>query len=168
MESDLHSWKQNGAVSIWRYTEFEKKFGGWHLSADDAGVESLLQLFTALQSEPGAHRTVAITPPSKRLLKVPNYQQGRAKWIAPSKLQLRFSSAPETWELPGDLEPARLSVGASYLPELVTAVKGIPRGEGDFSMGSRDGESLRLWFWWWLDAASPPPRSGPVTHFRGH
>jgi hypothetical protein len=40
--SDLHSWKQTGAISLWRYTDLGKNFDGWHLSADDAGVGSLL------------------------------------------------------------------------------------------------------------------------------
>lgn len=153
MESELHSWKQKGVISLWRYTEFQKSFGGWHLSADDAGVHSLLQLIGALQSAPDSHRTVTITPPSKNLLKVPNYQQGRASWVAPEKLQMRVSSAPETWEFPEDLDPAQLTLGASYLPELTRALEGIPRGEGDFSIGSKQRGKLRLWLWWWLDAA---------------
>ena len=153
MESELHSRKQTGVISLWRYTEFRKNFGGWHLSADDAGIQSLLQLLNVLQSAPESHRTVAITPPSMQLLKVPNFQQGRAKWVAPAKLQLRVSSAPETWEFPEDLDPAQFTVGASYLPALSRALEGIPRGEGDFSIGSKKRGKLRLCFWWWLDAA---------------
>ena len=153
MENALHSWKQKGTVSLWRYTEFQKAFGGWHLSANDEGTASLLELLTALQTAPGAHRTVSITPPSARLLRVPNYQQGRAKWIAPSKLQLSVSPEPGVWEFPEALEPAQFSVGPAYLPELKRGLKGIPRGEGDFSIGSKERGKLRLWLWWWLDAA---------------
>lgn len=110
-------------------------------------------LLSVLKTAPGARRTVAITPPSKRLLKVPNYQQGRAKWLAPSKLQVRSSLALDTREFPEYLEPARFTVGASHLPDLTAALRGVPRGEGDFSIGSLEGGNLRLWFWWWLDAA---------------
>jgi hypothetical protein len=153
MDSELHSWKQSGAISLWRYTEFQKKFGGWHLSADDAGIRSLLQLLNVLQTDPESHRTVTITPPSAALLRVPNFQQGKAKWVAPEKLQLQVASAPDTWEFPEALDPARFTVGSSYLQELIRALEGIPRGEGDFAMGSKQQGKLRLCFWWWLDAA---------------
>ncbi|WP_454831444.1 hypothetical protein [Pseudoxanthomonas wuyuanensis] len=153
MKSGLHWWKQKGVISLWRYAEFQKSYGGWHLSADDAGAHSLLQLLKELQSAPESHRTVAITPPSKQLIKVPNYQQGRAVWMAPEKLQVQVSSAPDTWEFPDDLDPARLTFGTSYLPELTRALEGIPHGEGDFSIGSKRRDKSRLWFWWWLDAA---------------
>jgi hypothetical protein len=153
MESDLHSWKQRGVISLWRYTENPKAFGGWHISANDVGIASLLELLRVLQLAPGSYRTISITQPSARLLQVPNFQQGRARWVAPSKLQLEVSPDAQTWEFPEDLEPAHFIVGASYLPALIRGLEGIPRGEGDYAIGSRAGGKLRLCFWWWLDAA---------------
>jgi hypothetical protein len=153
MESELHSWKQKGAISLWRYTEFPSTFGGWHLSGNDAGIESLIELLRGLQSAPGSHRTLTITPPSTRLLQVPNFQQGRAKWVAPSKLQLRVSAEAGNWEFPEDLEPAHFTVGTSYLPALIRGLEGIPNCEGDYAIGSKARGKLRLCFWWWLDAA---------------
>ncbi|MFC5595824.1 hypothetical protein [Lysobacter niastensis] len=153
MESELHSWKQKGVISLWRYTENPKAFGGWHLSANDAGIESLLELLRVLQSAPGSHRTITITQPSTRLLQVPNFQQGRAKWVAPSKLQLQVSPDALAWDFPEGLEPAQFTVGTSYLPALIHGLEGIPRGEGDYAIGSSVRGKLRLCFWWWLDAA---------------
>ena len=153
MESELHSWKQRGLISIWRYTEFAKAFGGWHLSANDEGIRSLLQLVPALQAAPNLYRTLTITPPSKRLLRVPNYQQGRAKWEAPAKLQLRFASDPGVWELLEDAELPQFTIGDEYLPELIRGLEGIPKGDGDYSIGPMQRGQTRLWFWWWLDAA---------------
>ena len=153
MGIERHPWKQQGVVSLWRYTENVGNFPGWHLSADDAGVQSLLQLLGSLQSDSSAYRTVSISPPSKRLLQVPNNQRGRAKWVAPSKLQIRVSPGSDEWGFPPELDPAYLTVGSSHLPSLIGALEGIPRGEGDFSIGSDHNSNLRLWVWWWLDAA---------------
>ena len=153
MDTELHTWKQAGAVSLWRYTEFKHKFGGWHLSADSAGIASLLALVQALQSAPGSHRTISVTPPSDRLLKVPNYQQGAALWAAPKKWQLRFSAVSATWLFPAQMEPAELCFGREYLPQLVAGLEGIPKGEGDFCIGSPADGNLALWFWWRQGAA---------------
>ena len=152
MKSELHSWRQEGVISLWRYTEKPKAFGGWHISANDAGIGSLLELLRVLQSAPGSYRTINITPPSKRLLQVPNFQQGRAKWVAPSRLHLRVSPDAQAWEFPEELEPAEFTVGVSHLPALINGLEGILRGEGDYAIGSPVRGKLSLWFWWWLDA----------------
>jgi len=155
MNVGAFSWKQEGVISLWRYKEFPKKFGGWHLSGNDAGIKSLLALLQLLADNPSVFRTVKTTPPSASLLRVPNFQQGNAPWVAPSKLHLQCAppEAPDTWEFPAELEPATLTVGGAFLPELVSALEGIPKGKGDFCIGRAGQSSSRLCFWWWLGAA---------------
>ena len=155
MTDDVYSWKQDGVISLWQYTEFRNKFGGWHLSANDAGIESLTRLLRLLSGAPNAHRTVAVTPPSPSVLRVPNYQQGDALWSAPAKWRLQCSpaNAPDTWIFPGELEPATLTVGGAFIPELLASLQGIPKGEGDFCIGQPGQGNLALWFWWWPRAA---------------
>jgi hypothetical protein len=145
---DPYSWKQEGVISLWRYTEFPRKYGGWHLTADSAGVSSLLSLLKQLAGSPHLYRTLTVTPPSPLALRAPNFQQGRAAWVAPAKWQIRCVLA-ECWQFPASLEPAMLTVGGEFLQALESGLKGIPKGEGDFGIGNSDP----LYFWWWLGAA---------------
>jgi hypothetical protein len=154
MDDDPLAWKQAGRICLWRYTEFKRKFDGWHLTADEAGAQSLVALLRALAHEPGAHRTVRITAPSRHILQVPNFSQGRAQWAAPEKWRLSCSSIDQAWEFPATLAPAAsLAFGKDYLSDLVTWLEAIPRGEGDFCIGRQTHGNLALWFWWYPKAA---------------
>ena len=139
-------WQQCGRISLWRYTENERNFSGWHLNADAEGCASLLSLLDALESSPGEYRTVRITAPTAAVLRVPNNRGGRAAWLAPAKLRLCCSPVQACWVFPLDLDPASLTVGADWLPRLREGIGGIPEGRGDYSIGS-DAEPS-LWFWW--------------------
>jgi hypothetical protein len=141
-------WKQEGRISLWRYTANERNYPGWHLNADKAGCASLLALLQELAGRPGAHRTVQISAPDPTQLSVPNNQGGRAPWLAPEKLRVSCSPEPQVWSFPPDLEPACLAVGASWLEPLREGIAGISNGRGDFSIGSSTNGSLPLWFWW--------------------
>jgi hypothetical protein len=153
MASPLHDWKQRGVVRLWRYTEFTSTFGGWHMTADDSGSQSLLELLPLLAAVPGEHRTVAVTAPSASVLRVPNFQRGDAQWTAPKKWRVRCDPAADSWYFPAEDELVELSFGASYLQMLSESIRGIPRGEGDFSIGAEKDGNLPLWFWWHPNAA---------------
>jgi hypothetical protein len=141
------SWKQSGRISLWRYTENERNFPGWHLNADAAGCRSLLGLFEALAADGAGSRTVAITAPMKAQLSVPNNKIGLAAWVAPEKLRITASPIAEEWSFPAHLDPAIFTVGSAWLPQLREGIAGIPEGRGDYSIGNRKS-SLALWFWW--------------------
>lgn len=147
-QEDLSVWKQQGRISLWRYTENERNYPGWHLNADPAGCTSLLALLEELAQNPGAHRTVQLSAPSPSQLQVPNNRGGRAAWSAPAKLSLACSAQPGSWEFPPDLEPASLTIGSDWLEPLRTGIAGIPEGRGDYSIGHRKNGNLSLWFWW--------------------
>lgn len=142
-----NSWKQFGRISLWRYTENERNFPGWHLNADEAGCRSLLLLFEAFAADGIGSRTVAITAPTKAQLVVPNNKAGLAACVAPEKLRITFSPAPEEWSFPSDLDPAMIRVGSSWLSQLRDGIAGIPEGRGDYAIGDRKG-GFPLWFWW--------------------
>ena len=145
-----HSWEQAGTVALWRYTENQRNCPSWNLTADAAGCASLLALLDAFEADgAAASRTLSITSPSPAILRVPNNRS--SAWIAPSKLRLSFSVDPGEWSFPESMEPAMLSIGADWLPQLRRAVAGIPGGEGDYSIGS--SSSGKLWFWWQSSAA---------------
>lgn len=140
-------WKQVGRVSLWHYTENDRNYPGWHLTADAAGCASLVALLDALAADGiQASRSVRITPPSKAQLSVPNNQSGSAAWRAPDKLRVSLSSSPADWLFPLDLNRAIITVGTDWLAPLREGISGIPLGRGDYSIGAK-GNS-RLWFWW--------------------
>lgn len=43
-DSHLAEWHQRDRISLWRYVEANRSYAGWHLSADDEGCRSLLEL----------------------------------------------------------------------------------------------------------------------------
>lgn len=144
-----HSWKQSGNVSLWYYTENERNYPGWHLTADAAGCDSLVALIDVLAADGcAASRVVEIRPPSSAQLKVPNNKSGLAAWQAPGKLRIAFSEDPAQWSFPLGLEPAVLTLGSDWLAPLRDGVSGIARGRGDYSIGLAGNGSSRLWFWW--------------------
>ena len=148
-----HSWKQSGAIALWRYKENQRNFPGWHLTADATGCASLLALLDAFASDGGTcSRTLAIQAPTLAILAVPNNRS--SAWRSPSKLRLSLSENPAEWSFPESLEPATLTFGWDWLPKLRQGIAGIPHGEGDYSIGGSGSSNLQLWFWWQPAAAA--------------
>jgi hypothetical protein len=148
MTPNLKSWRQRGWVSLWRYTEFKNKFGDWHITANDEGVDSLLELIELLrQSQTSEYRTISITAPTKKTLSVPNFQRGEALVASPDKWQIAVQPGSENiWSFPIALDSPSLLIGGSFVSQLVSGLEGIPRGEGDFAIGQ--GRDTRLCLWW--------------------
>lgn len=142
-----NSWKQSGRISLWRYTENERNFPGWHLNADAAGCRSLLALLEMLAANGSGSRTVTVTAPTKAQLDVSNNKAGLGAWVAPDKLLVTFSPTPDEWSFPPEIDPAVITVGSAWLAQLRKGIAGIPEGCGDYSVGDRKG-SYPLWFWW--------------------
>ena len=140
-------WKQSGRISLWRYTENERNYPGWHLNADIAGCHSFVALLDALATDGSGSRTITLTSPTMAV-RVPNNRGGRAKWLAPAKLRVTLSQSPADWVFPSDLDPATISVGSDWLGALREGLSGIPKGQGDYSIGNSKEGNLQLWFWW--------------------
>jgi len=148
-----HSWKQSGAISLWRYKENQRNFPGWHLTADATGCASLLTLLDSFASDGRTcSRTLAIQAPTPAILAVPNKRS--SAWQSPSKLRLSLSANPAEWSFPESLEPAALIFGSDWLSKLRQGIAGISHGEGDYSIGVPGGGNLQLWFWWQPVAAA--------------
>ncbi|MET0550068.1 MAG: hypothetical protein ABW002_12455 [Xanthomonas sp.] len=140
-----HRWTQSGRISVWRYLENERNYPGWHLNADPAGSQSLLELLHTLAADGTGSRAITVTAPSKAELVVPNNRRGRAAWVAPEKLRLTLSTANDQWSFPLDVAPAVLEIGSAWLAALREGIAGIPKGQGDYCIGRG---SHSLWFWW--------------------
>jgi len=141
-------WKSAGRISLWRYTENESNYPGWHLNADEAGCACVLALLDALSRDDAPYRTLALTPPTDAQLRVPNNRHGNAAWLAPERLRVRLGAEPAQWAFPRDLDPATMIVGSQWLEPLRRGIADIAGGRGDYSIGGGDTDSLRLWFWW--------------------
>jgi hypothetical protein len=145
MNLQSHSWQQSGSIMLWRYTENQRNFPGWHLTANAEGCASLIALldFFAASGAPG-FRTLTITAPTQAALAVANNRSAAS--VAPDKLRLTFSGMSSQWLFPESTDPAELSIGTEWLPVLRRAIAGIPVGNGDYSIGPSG--SGGLWLWW--------------------
>jgi hypothetical protein len=140
-------WKFTGKVYLWHYSQNARNFPGWHLTADAAGCQSLIELFKLLgtTSSP-ATRRISVTPPTREILSVPN--SGILPWTAPDRLVLTFHSDPRAWQITEANQVAEFVFGHSWLSQLQAGISGIGQGQGDYSIGNPNVPSQRLWFWW--------------------
>lgn len=141
-------WKQKGRVHLWRYKQPSKNNSGWHLTADEAGCESVLDLLELMASArwPSRH-SIVITEPTE-LMTVGVAPPGKRKpWVTPRAWMIQYprAAADNLWQWSATERQAVLAVGLSKLRELQAGFREIQRGGGDYSMGA-DGED-RLWVW---------------------
>lgn len=144
----VHAWTQSGRVSLWRYTENGQNYPGWNLNADPSGCKSLLELVDALVAENHGSRTINLAEPKRAQLEVPGNMDGAAKWISPAKFRVAISDSPSDWHFPHDINPARLLFGSKWAQRIRDGIAGISDGTGDYSIGTDQHGSLKLWFWW--------------------
>jgi hypothetical protein len=139
----VNQWKQSGAVAVWRYLEGERNFPGWHLACNRDGHRSLLDLLERLReasSGDPVDRSVRLTPPSVRVLAVPNNR--RAGVFAPDRLRLQTAPGAEIWTWEDIGSDLRLTAGTHGLDGLITWLA-KPAQAFDTSFG----RSPPLWFW---------------------
>ena len=155
MPAQLDMWRQSGNVYSRRYRDNVRNYPGWHVTADKPGAVSLLELLAAFQSSPIAvQRTILVSAPTADVLSVPNNQNGRARWWAPSRWCIAFNPEPDAssaWSFPPDKDPAVLSVGREFLTRLTSGIGDLMVGVGDYFIGRGEappGEKTCLWFWW--------------------
>lgn len=145
----VERWKQNGSLYLWSYLENTQNFPGWHLSADDLFCQSFTELTEKmLAARWNSQKTFSVTPPSSLALNVPNNRGGKASWKSAQSLLLKHPKdkvAEDFFSLEEVEGNVILSVGTQKLKLLSDCVFGIPKGKGDYSIGS---DNSRLWFWW--------------------
>jgi hypothetical protein len=95
-----HQWKQAGRLSLWHYTESERNYRGWHLTADAEAALSLAAVLRAFkESQVECYRTLVVTAPTRSVLGVPNNRGGAAAFRAATKWRLKHSPDPDTSKL---------------------------------------------------------------------
>lgn len=150
-DENVDRWRQEGRLYFWRYTENTRNYPGWHLTADDPCCRSLADLIERMLSARwGSRKLLVVTPPTKKVLGVPNNRGGEARWRAPGGLTLNYPKgkvSDEYFKLEEHAGEIILSAGRHKLELLKECVLKVPRGEGDYAITV--GET-RLWFWWML------------------
>jgi hypothetical protein len=144
--SSRANWDQQGRISLWRYTENQRSFPGWHLNADNDGCASLLELIDTLRGHPDSACKLRVSAPSPDQLAAPNNRS--AAWFAPHFWLIQHDPSPEHWRLSSDSESATLSAGVHWLDRLREGVAAIPAKQGDYAIGAGRHQESRLWFWW--------------------
>ena len=151
-DSHVDRWMQRGRVFLWSYAGNPRNFCGWHITADDAGCESLLLLIDLMiQAEFKAKQIIDLTPPTASDLRVVGCT---ARAMAAKSLNLSHSKqrmAMDHWSLRAADRTVDLEAGKEHLEKLRKGIEDIRRGEGDYLIGI-DGEEL--WFWWRPDCGS--------------
>lgn len=144
----VNNWKQQGRIYLWHYLPTRSKYAGWHVTADVAGSESVVNLIDQMESESKpALRTISLTGASAHIAAVPSF--GDMAHGAPGKMRLKYEPADQN--LGVSLEDDRLLVqfGKSRLADLRSAFVEVGIGGGDFALWPDQAKGgLPLWFWW--------------------
>jgi len=145
-------WQQKGCVHLWRYKQTSKNNSGWHLTADEAGCDSVLQLLEMMADArwPSRH-AIVITEPDERLTAGVAPAGKRRPWLAPGEWMIHYPKnavADDHWQWTATERQAVLSVGLSKLRELQAGFREIRRGGGDYKIGADGADGL--WLWWHL------------------
>ena len=155
----VSAWKQVGLVYLWRYPHSSKKREGWHLTAEEAACASLIELIEAMRDAGrDSRRTITIMQPTPQIWAVPNFGKPRSERLGPLTLSYERSYADLTLTEEGDRLVLRL--GPAREEDMLTGLRDVRRGEGDYAFGpSEKGAALPIWFWWmpWSDSQKPEP-----------
>ena len=150
----VQKWRQRGRIFLWRYHEGRTNYPGWHLTADEVGSQSLLDLLELFQAARwSCQMLVRTTVPDASVLRVPNNRGGAARVDAATTLSLKFPKGKvddEHWLLDQESQDVQLVLGAQKLRDLTCGVQAFRRGEDDFAIsGSQIKNDDCLWFWWY-------------------
>ena len=150
MKEKIEKQKINGKVYVWKYLENSRNYPGWNFTVDKIGSGSLLELLDLMKRcEWSSRKEIQISNPKENQLKVPNNQNGSAKWKTVSKLILssKRNAEKELWKVIVKETEIEIEFGENKLIEFEKAISGIPKGIGDFAISS-DSEEDILYLWW--------------------
>lgn len=69
--TNIDRWKQEWSLFVWRFREHTRNYPGWHLSADDDGVNSMIDLLDKmLTAQWGSEKLLKMMPPPLEVLRV--------------------------------------------------------------------------------------------------
>lgn len=150
MKDKIEKHKINGKVYTWKYLENSKNYSGWNFTVDETAGGNLVELLNLMkQCEWSSRKEIQISKPTENQIKVPNNQNGSAKWKTVSKLILtsKKTAEKEFWQIIEKESEIEIQFGKNKLIDFEKAICGIPKGIGDFAITS-DSEDNILYLWW--------------------
>jgi hypothetical protein len=135
--------KRHEIVAVWRYQANTRNYPGYHLTADAAGCTLLQERVATLARGIGRSAVLRLSPPTQRMLDIPNNHRGEAPCTYFAELHIEVAAAQLS--ISPDGRTCRLAATRADLRDLARGVDGIAQGRGDYCIGSGDQS---LWFWW--------------------
>ena len=129
-------------ICLWRYLDNVRNYPGYHLSADVEGCREIRARLGRMDDS----ISIALDPPTARVLAVPNNRKGQARQIAARKLRIQTGPSPETFHWTEEKTEFVLTCSQKRIGDLLKGIADIERGAGDYCIG--DKRDQRLWFWW--------------------
>jgi len=137
----INEWKQAGALYLWRYTENQRNYPGWHLAADKTGFAALTDLLTRLlRAGDAASRTTQIAPPSPAVLGTANNRT--APVVSTERARWNVSAIEHEWRLDESSKVLSLNLGRQKVAGMLHWLSN-PEQAFDTTYGT----SPPLWFW---------------------
>jgi len=149
MKAKIEKHKVNGKVYTWAYKDNNRNYPGWNFTVDKKASESLSELLNLMKAcEWSTKKKITTELPTQAQLDVPNNQNGIAKWKSKSNLTLNYktSESENHWRINELDNGIEIQFGKAKLTELKDAIKGIPKGNGDFAISDQNEEYI-LYFW---------------------
>ena len=140
----------NGNIYIWKYLDNSRNYPGWNFTADKKACNSLLELLKLMQlCEWSSKKEIKTSEPKISQFKIPNNQNGEAKWQTSMKLILSFKKNEDEnfWELIENLNEIEIQFGEKKITDFENALNKILDGNGDFAIVNETEDSI-LYFWW--------------------
>jgi hypothetical protein len=153
MKAQIEKFKVNGKVYAWTYKDNNRNYPGWNFTVDLKASESLSELLNLMSDcEWSTKKKVTTELPTQAQLDVPNNQNEIARWKSKPNLTLncKTSESENHWLLSEHDNGIEIQFGKEKLTELQNAIKGIPKGNGDFAISDQNEENI-LYFWWNLE-----------------
>jgi len=154
---DVNGWNQSGHVYAWRYPDIRRSFKGWHMTADDAGCASIVDLLDRLVAAGMVqYRSVALSRVTSKISDVPT--RHRPTRERPHACRITYD--PAFADLAASFDESRLiiRVGTDRAGELRAAFIEVSRGGGDFDLRPRDETLGACISFWWMHARVPDRR----------
>lgn len=151
-KEEINKFKISGQIYFWKFLENKIKFPGWNLTADQTGCESLLQLFELMkQNEWSTKKEIQTVVPTELQIKVPNNQNGNAKWkyAKTQILNYRRTSASDEWMISENSDTVEIRFGTDKLTEFENSISKVQKGSGDFAISDFEENDANILYFWW-------------------
>ena len=149
IKSQIGKLKLTGTLYLWTYTENDRNYPGWNLSATQESLRDLHELLNLMERcEWSTNKTLKVQPQTTTQLNTVNNRNGKASWKSTSELILKSNKNihEDSWNYRAGTNNLELTFGAKKLVQLRNSLNEIANGNGDFAISDQLDENI-LYFW---------------------